>query len=79
MGNCTGFYFIFTLEYSRFPLLASRVQQSDPVIHIQVSILSQVRSPFRLLQNIDLSSLCLTLRSMKLRTKSALFPFYPQY
>ena len=33
MGNCTGFYFIFTLEYSRFLLLASGVQQSDPVIY----------------------------------------------
>ena len=39
-------------------MLVSGVQQSDSVIHIHVSILFQIRFPFRLLHNIDQSSLC---------------------
>ena len=34
--------------------------QSDSVVHIHVSILSQILSPFRLLLNIEQSSLCYT-------------------
>ena len=41
-------------------VLVSGVQQSDSVIHIHVSILFQVLFPLRLLQNIELSSLCYT-------------------
>ena len=39
-------------------MLVSGVQQSDSVIHIHVSILFQILYPFRLLQNIERSSLC---------------------
>ena len=38
-------------------VLVSGVQQSDSVMHIHVSILFQILFPFRLLQNIDQSSL----------------------
>ena len=41
-------------------VLVSGVQQSDSVIHIHVSILFQILFPFRLLQNIEQSSLCYT-------------------
>ena len=34
-------------------VLASGVQQSDPVIHIHISILFQILFPYRLLQNIE--------------------------
>ena len=36
----------------------SSVQQSDSVIHTQVSVLFQILFPFRLLQNIEQRSLC---------------------
>ena len=39
-------------------MLVSGVQQSDSIIHIQVSILFQILFPFWLLQNIEQSSLC---------------------
>ena len=39
-------------------VLVSGVQQSDSVIHIHISILFQILFPFRLLQNIEQSSLC---------------------
>ena len=39
-------------------VLVSGVQQSDSVIYIQVSILFQILLPFRLLCNIEQSSLC---------------------
>ena len=39
-------------------VLVSGVQQSDSVIHIRISILFQILFPFRLLQNIEQSSLC---------------------
>ena len=39
-------------------MLVSGVQHSDSVIHTHVSILFQVLFPFRLLQNIEQSSLC---------------------
>ena len=42
-------------------VLVSGVQQSDPVIHIHVSILFQILLPFRLLQNIEQCYLCYTL------------------
>ena len=38
-------------------MLVSDVQQSDSVIHIHVSTLFQILFPFRLLQNIEQSSL----------------------
>ena len=41
-------------------VLVSGVQQSDSVIHIHVSILFQVLFPFRLLQDIEQTSLCYT-------------------
>ena len=41
-------------------VLVSGVQQSDPVIHVPVSILFQILFPFRLLQSIEQSSLCYT-------------------
>ena len=42
-------------------MLVSGVQQSDSVIHTQVSILFQVLFPFRLLQITEQSSLCYTI------------------
>ena len=39
-------------------VLVSGVQQSDPVIHMYVSILFQILFPLRLLQNIEQSFLC---------------------
>ena len=36
------------------------VQQSDSVIHVHKSTLFQILSPYRLLQNTELSSLCYT-------------------
>ena len=39
-------------------VLVSGAQQSDSVIHIPVSILFQILFPFRLLGNIEQSSLC---------------------
>ena len=39
-------------------VLVSGVQQSDSVIHIHVPILLQIFFPFRLLHNIEQSSLC---------------------
>ena len=39
-------------------MLLQGVQQRDSVIHIRVSILFQILSPFRLLHNIEQSSLC---------------------
>ena len=41
-------------------VLVSGVRQSDSVEHIHVSILFQILFPFRLLQNIEQSSLCYT-------------------
>ena len=43
-------------------VLVSGVQQSDTVIHMHVSILFQILFPFKLLQNIEQSSLCYTVR-----------------
>ena len=39
-------------------MLVSGVQQGDLVIHLHVSILFQILFPFRLLKNIEQSSLC---------------------
>ena len=41
-------------------VLVSGVQQSDSVINIHISILFQILFPFRLLHNIEQSSLCYT-------------------
>ena len=41
-------------------VLVSGVQQSDSVIRIHISILFQILFPFRLLKNIEQSSLCYT-------------------
>ena len=41
-------------------VIVSGVQQSDSVLHIHVSILFQILFPFRLLHNIEQSSLCYT-------------------
>ena len=48
-------------------MLVSGVQQSDSVIHIRVSILFPILFPFRLLQNIEQSSLCYTQGSRSLQ------------
>ena len=39
-------------------VLVSGVQQSESVIHINVSVLFQILFPFMFLQNIEQSSLC---------------------
>ena len=44
-------------------VLVSGVQQSNSVIHIHVAILLQILFLFRLLQNIEQSSLCYTVGS----------------
>ena len=41
-------------------MLVSGIQQSDSVIHICISFLFQILFPFRLLQDIEYSSLCYT-------------------
>ena len=41
-------------------MLVSGVQESDSVIYLHVSILSQILFPFSLLHNIEQSSLCYT-------------------
>ena len=43
-------------------VIVSGVQQSDSVIHIHVSILFQILFLFRLLHNIEQSSLCCTVQ-----------------
>ena len=67
-------------------VLVSGIQQSDSVIHIHVSILFRIISPFRLLQSIEQSSLCytvgpcwlsilnITLRTCQSQTPSLSFP-----
>ena len=52
----------FILKYSQLTsvVIVSGIQQSGSLIHIHVSILSQILSPFRLLHNIAQSSLCYT-------------------
>ena len=41
-------------------VIVSGIQQSDSVIHINVPVLFQIIFPFRLLHNIEQSSLCYT-------------------
>ena len=41
-------------------VLVSGVHQSDSVIHVHVSVFFQIHFSFRLLQNIEQSSLCYT-------------------
>ena len=41
-------------------MLVSGIQQGDAVIHMRVSVLFQVLFPLKLLQNMELSSLCYT-------------------
>ena len=55
-------FFFFNLFYIGVEMinnvvLVSDVQQSDSVVHLPVSILSQMISPFTSLQNIEQSSL----------------------
>ena len=60
-SNFNFFNLYFTLEYSWFTtLLCSGVQQNNSIIHIRISILFQILFPFRLLQNIEQSSLWYT-------------------
>ena len=54
------FLFYVRVSLTNSVVLVSGVQQSDSVIHEQVSILFQICSPFRLLQSIEQSSLCCT-------------------
>ena len=61
MSQCMrilNFYVILQLIYNVF--LVSGVQQSDSVIHTDISILFQTLFPYRLLQNTEQSSLCYT-------------------
>ena len=44
--------------------IVSSVEQSDSVKHMLVSILFQILSPFRYLQNIEQSYLCYTSRAL---------------
>ena len=57
--------FNFTINHCKWLIynvvLLSSVQQSDSVIHMHISILSQIIFPYRLLQNTEKSSLCYTL------------------
>ena len=55
-----AFYILFYcgVQLMNNILLVSGVQQSDSVIHIYVSIVFQILFPFRLLHNIEQSSLC---------------------
>ena len=55
-----NFLFYIRVQLIDNIVLVSSVQQSDLAIHIYVSILFQILSPFRLLQNIEQSSLCYT-------------------
>ena len=41
-------------------VIVSGVQQSDSVIHIRISILLKILFPFKLLYNIEQTSLCYT-------------------
>ena len=63
LANCPPPFFLNFVFYIGVSLinnvvLVSGVQQSDSVIHTHVSILFQILFPFRLLQNIERSSLC---------------------
>ena len=58
-------------------VLVSGVQQSDSVIHIEVSILFQIPFPFRLLQNTEQSSLCYTVGPCSAYMLSPIFQFIP--
>ena len=55
-----NFLFYIGVELMNNVVLVSGVQHSDSVIHIHVSILFQILFPFRLLRNIEQSSLCYT-------------------
>ena len=55
-----NFLFYIVVQLINNVALVSGVQQSDSVIHTHISILFQVLFPFRLLQNIEQSSLCYT-------------------
>ena len=55
-----NFLFYIGVQLINNVVLVSGVQQSDSVIHIHVSILFQILFPFRLLHNIEQSSLCYT-------------------
>ena len=54
------FLYYIEVQLINHVVLVSGVQQSDSVMHIHVSILFQILFPFRLLQNIEQSSLCCT-------------------
>ena len=58
-----SFFYIFILYWNivNFHCCVSDVWQSDSVIHTHISILFQVLSSYRLLQNFESSSLCYTL------------------
>ena len=57
---CFLFNFLFSIgvEWSNNVVLVLSMQQSDSVICIHVSVLFKIIFPFRLLQNIEQSSLC---------------------
>ena len=51
--SLTYFLFYIGAELINNVVLVSGVQQSGSVIHMYVSVLSQILFPFRLLQNIE--------------------------
>ena len=51
-------FWLYTGVADQQAVLVSGIQQSDSVIHMYISILFQILFPFRLLYNIELSSLC---------------------
>ena len=54
------FFFLIDVELIYNVVLVSGVQQSESVIHICLYILFQILFHYRLLQDIDYSSLCYT-------------------
>ena len=86
---CPSYSFILLLIFLFFKLLVlywtiidyqdvlvSGVQQSDSVIHIPISILFQIPFQFRLLHNIEQSSLCYTVDFCWLSIFFLSFKFY---
>ena len=59
----TLFLFYIGVQLIYTIVLASGVRQSDSLIHTHVSILFQVLSPYRPIENIKQSSLCYTVDS----------------
>ena len=59
-GHLFCFVFLIEVELIYNVMLVSSVKRSDSVIHTYIYILFQILFPYRLLQNIECSSLCYT-------------------